>query len=233
MSHRPRSLALVCIEGSDGRALSSALRLASEPCVEQVFVCSTRHGGRAVLDLKGLSSKIRIVPAGAAFLEPATFFAQSWTEVMARARHEDYCANEQARGVTPRENASLVSWDELPESLRDSNRRFAVAVGGVLGRLGVRLTPLTGPVDARTVLSDGEHLEVLARDEHDRWMSDLRRDGWEFATGPKDPVRKTHPLLVRWEELDEAEREKDRDAIRAIPRMLARVGYALEISRQD
>ena len=48
-------------------------------------------------------------------------------------------------------------------------------------------------------------------------------------SGVKDPERKTHPLLVTWEELDEPEREKDRDAIRAIPRMLARVGYALDV----
>ena len=51
---------------------------------------------------------------------------------MAMARHEDYCAAERLRGITSRDNPSLVSWDDLPESLKDSNRRFAVAVGSVL-----------------------------------------------------------------------------------------------------
>ena len=134
------ALVLVCSERSDGRALSSALTLAAEPHVDQVFVCSTRYEGR-VLDLKGLSSKIRIVPAGAAFLRPATFFSQSWTEIMARARHEDYCANERSRGITLEGNASLVHWGELPESLRDSNRRFAVSVGRVLGKPGLGWRP--------------------------------------------------------------------------------------------
>ena len=74
-----------------------------------------------------------------------------------------------------------------------------------------------------------ERMETLARQEHDRWMNDLIRDGWTYSAGVKDPTRKTHPLLVTWEELDEPEREKDRDSIRAIPRMLARVGYALDV----
>ena len=74
-----------------------------------------------------------------------------------------------------------------------------------------------------------ERMETLARQEHDRWMNDLVRDGWTYSSGAKDPERKTHPLLVGWDDLDEPEREKDRDAIRAIPRMLARVGYALDV----
>ena len=56
-----------------------------------------------------------------------------------------------------------------------------------------------------------ERMETLARQEHDRWMNDLVRDGWTYSSGAKDPMRKTHPLIVSWEELDETEREKDRD----------------------
>ena len=76
-------------------------------------------------------------------------------------------------------------------------------------------------------------MEALARQEHDRWIDDLVRDGWTYSSGTKDPGHKTHPLLIGWDDLDEPEREKDRDAIRAIPRMLARVGYALDVRRLD
>jgi hypothetical protein len=86
--------------------------------------------------------------------------------------------------------------------------------------------PLIDPAGPLPGFSDGE-IEELARQEHDRWVADLRRDGWRPTTGPKDPGRKLHPLLVGWEELDEAEREKDRDAARLIPRMLAQAGYEL------
>ena len=223
------TVGLVCREGSDGQALSAALSVADHPQVSRAFVCSTLPEGRAVLDLKGVSSKIQLVPAGSAFREPDSFFAHSWIELMAAARHEDYCASERLRGITSRDNPSLVAWDALPESLKDSNRRFAVAVGSVLGELGAGLVPLSGPLDPAGVPVDAERLETLAQQEHDRWMDDLVRDGWTYSPGVKDPEKRTHPLLVPWEDLDEPEREKDRDSIRAIPRMLARVGYALDV----
>lgn len=227
------TLGLVCGEGSDGHALSAALSIAAERHVHTVFVCSTLHHGRAVLDMKGVSDKIHLVPAGSVFREPESFFAHSWIELMAAARHEDYCASERLRGITSRGNPSLVTWDELPESLKDSNRRFAVAVGSVLGDLGAGLVPLTGSLQPAGLPVSTKRLETLARQEHDRWMNDLVRDGWTYSSDVKDPQRKTHPLLVSWEELDEAEREKDRDSIRAVPRMLARVGYALDVPAPD
>ncbi|RYB94800.1 hypothetical protein EUA93_10830 [Nocardioides oleivorans] len=227
------TVGMVCRQGLDGTALSAALSMAGERHVTDVFVCSTLPRGRAVLDLKGVSGKIVLVPAGSAFREPESFFGHSWIELMAMARHEDYCANERLRGITSRDNPSLVGWLDLPESLKDSNRRFAVAVGTVLGDIGAGLVPLGRPLDPDVMPVGHERLEVLARQEHDRWMSDLIRDGWTYSSGPKNPERKTHPLLVGWEELDEPEREKDRDAIRAIPRMLARVGYAVDVPTRD
>jgi hypothetical protein len=146
---------------------------------------------------------------------------------MAKARHEDYCAKEMARGVTRDSNPSLAPWENLPESLRQSNRAFALAVGDVLEHMHASLAPLHGPPSDIHLTID--QLETLATREHDRWMTALIDDAWTYAPAPKDANLRTHPLLVPWNELDEVEREKDRDAIRAIPRMLARVGYSLEI----
>ena len=81
-------------------------------------------------------------------------------------------------------------------------------------------------------LSDDE-IEELARFEHDRWSSDLQRDGWRYTDGSKDPDRKLHPLLVPWEELSEEDREKDRDTIRALPRMLAAAGFTVVKVSED
>ncbi|WP_151083401.1 RyR domain-containing protein [Nocardioides cynanchi] len=225
-------IALVCSERSDGRPLGRALELAQDSTTERVFLCAAGHEGDTVLDLKRLSPRVSLLPADSEWLRPSHFFGRSWIEIMAEARHEDYYANEVARGSTRASNRSLVPWRDLPESLRESNRAFARAVGAVLEQLGGTLAPLRGPV-LEVSLPDDE-LELLARNEHDRWMCALTDDNWTYAPAPKDPHLKTHPLLVDWEKLDEPEREKDRDAIRAIPRMLARVGYSLEIpARSD
>src|SRR5437588_654112 len=85
--------------------------------------------------------------------------------------------------------------------------------------------PLTGSDGAGFADAD---IEQLARMEHDRWMRDKIRDGWRY--GPKrDDAARIHPLLVPWEELPESERDKDRNPMRELPQMLARVG--LEVQR--
>ena len=131
------------------------------------------------------------------------------------------------------ENPSLVPWDQLPGSLKESNRRFAESVGAQVAQLGWVLRPLSRAVPSDRGTVPPEVLERLSRAEHDRWMEALQRDGWQLTTGAKDPHRRLHPLLVPWEELPEEEREKDRDVIRGLPRMLALVGYELVVPDRE
>ncbi|MEJ7718532.1 MAG: RyR domain-containing protein [Thermoleophilaceae bacterium] len=84
--------------------------------------------------------------------------------------------------------------------------------------------PLADPATAVAALSE-EEVEEMARLEHGRWCRDLERDGWRRTSGPKDAERRLHPQLVPWPELSEEERGKDRDPMRELPGMLARVGY--------
>jgi hypothetical protein len=150
---------------------------------------------------------------------------------IARATHEGYLRAERARGLTVADNPSLVPWDELPESLKQSNRRFADGVGTKLEATGSRLVPASLTGDHDFSFSDDE-IEELAKLEHDRWAGDLRKDGWRPTDGPKDPERKLHPLLVGWSELSEPEREKDRVTIRELPDLLARAGFEIHRDRE-
>jgi hypothetical protein len=152
---------------------------------------------------------------------------QGTTEVLARAKHDQYVRDEAARGATTATNPSMVPWAELGENLRESNRRFAAGVGEKLRAAGVAVVPVP-LADAATAprLAD-ERVEELAIAEHDRWCRDLKADGWRHGTGAKDPERKLHPSLVPWEELSEEERDKDREPVRALPEMLARAGFEL------
>jgi hypothetical protein len=45
--------------------------------------------------------------------------------------------------------------------------------------------------------------------QHDAWSADKVADGWVFGD-VKDPVKKTHPCLVPFEQLPEFQQKKDR-----------------------
>lgn len=147
-------------------------------------------------------------------------------EILARAKHAYYLESERLRGSADG-NPSYVPWDRLAEGLKESNRLFADGIGRKLASAGYALVPapLADPDDVLT-FSEAE-IEELARGEHERWSSDLRREGWKRGK-TNDPERRLHPSLVPWEELGEDERDKDREPVRALPRMLALVGFELQ-----
>jgi hypothetical protein len=151
-------------------------------------------------------------------------------ETLARAIHEEYMRQQLAAGETPATNPTILSWDELPEPIRESNRRQADHIGAKLRVAGCRLAPLTD-WDAEAFEFPADRVEQLARGEHERFVVERLATGWAFAPGPKDLARKLSPDLVPWEELSEATREKDRASVRGLPRFLARAGLQVHRAR--
>jgi hypothetical protein len=151
-------------------------------------------------------------------------------EIIARAMHEEYCRKQAAEGETPATNPSMVAWEHLPESLRESNRRQADHISVKLRAIGCALAPLDQWSAPTFELGAGE-IEHLARLEHDRWMAERLLDGWTYAPGPKDLRRKRTPWQIPWEELPEDQRDYDRNTVRNLPRVLAQAG--LRIVRDD
>lgn len=219
--------ALVCLDAGDATSLARAISASRDSGRHTVVVSMAGSVSEATLASvrRGAATVVAVTTDPAVLARD--ILGQSGIEVMARARHDDYLAQERDAGRL--DNASLVPWDELPDSLKLSNRRFAESVGSIVAAAGGRLVPLVGPVPSASWVDDA-NLETMARAEHDRWMNALVSDGWSAGPAPKDPIRRTHPLLVPWAELSPDDQEKDRDAIRAIPTMLARVGYALSLA---
>jgi hypothetical protein len=144
---------------------------------------------------------------------------------MARAFHEDYVEKERLKSGTPGTNPSMVPWEDLDEQLKASNRHAADHVPVKLWAIGCRSskTPLgTEPIAELTP----PQVELLARIEHERYCAERFLAGWKPAPpgAMKDNAQKTNPTLVPWESLPEGEKEKDRAAIRCLPRVLGRVG---------
>ncbi|MEW5803029.1 MAG: NAD-binding protein [bacterium] len=146
-------------------------------------------------------------------------------EILARAIHEDYKERQGKKGQTPESNPSMVAWEELPQSLKESNRQQADHIGIKLRELGCTLVPLTD-WDEKLFEFTQEEIETIARKEHERWVEERRRSGWK--PGPeKDIKKKITPYLVSWEDLDDDIREEDRNPVRNLPKYLARIGYTI------
>lgn len=212
----------------DSEAFALALALHGVPAIRSVpiVVALLDETSAAASALRGSAR------AFAENLEPFGVLSSALTpsllmrgvnELLARANHETYLREQRADGVS--DGVSIKPWDELPESLKNSNRRFADGIGAALDAIGYDLIPAPVFDDGSSplMLTD-DQVERLARREHDRWVADLTRDGWRLTDGEKDPERKLHPLLVPWDKLSEPEHDKDRDAVKAIPRLLVQAG---------
>jgi hypothetical protein len=174
---------------------------------------------------------------------PDVLLGSTALDLLAQEAHAAYTAFVRAR-ETASGNPSVTEWDDLPEHLRESNRRQVMHIGAKLRAIGCAVAPAAdGPSAPREVLARAlgcpvidvppdepehaladEEVDRLARVEHDRWVAERLFEGWTYSPGPKDLARKTTPDLAPWEELSEEVRDLDRNVVRAIPTILARVG---------
>ena len=72
----------------------------------------------------------------------------------------------------------------------------------------------------------GGALDRLAEKEHERWMETKLAAGWKYGS-KTDMDKKLNQCLLTWKELPEEEKDKDRDLVQGIPKILARAGYAI------
>jgi hypothetical protein len=174
-------------------------------------------------------------------------------ERLARAAHAVYCEEQKAlgwkygprRNKAAKKNPSLVKFDKLPEDDKEQNRGQVRDIPGKLAYAGCYMVPARSGEPPFVFPADV--LEELASMEHTRWMRDKARGGWRYS--PKtDRPRKLHNCLLPWrlkdlapyagfaerlgaKELPEAEKEKDRTAVRQIATILAHAGYTIAEAR--
>lgn len=133
-----------------------------------------------------------------------------------RHAHADTAPETTIHGVTSR--ASVAS----------ANRAQGLDIVPKLRTIGCIAQEAPGVEAGPIALSETE-IERLAILEHRRWTAERLADGW--TPGDGDAPRCETRDLVPWDELTREEQEWDREAVRAIPEVLARVG--LEIGRSE
>jgi hypothetical protein len=209
------SLAIGRLVASDRAHVVTCVR-ASAP-----FAQTLAGNPKFLEDLRGRISVFEVIQEACM---PANIRDDAFIEQLARSIHADYVAKSEARGETEAENKSMVPWGKLPKDLRDANVAQAAGIGAKLEAINAVVLPESA--EASDFSFTPEEVEGLAELEHKRWMNERIAQGWSY--GPKrDDRRKIHPDLQEWDALDERTREKDRDAVRAIPGILSEAGYQI------
>jgi hypothetical protein len=154
---------------------------------------------------------------------PKLIAGGSTYEILARAIHEDYILKAKKRGETRAENRSMVTWDELPGNLKESNRKQAEHILEKLYLFGYDVVA-TPDWDPELIEFPSETVELMAKMEHTRFVKERLSEGWKLGS-PKDEVKKVSPTLIPYDDLSDEEKEKDRTTVMAIPVFLARAGF--------
>lgn len=118
-------------------------------------------------------------------------------------------------------NPCVTPWEALSEEMKDANREQAEHICVKLGLIGCTMVDEIGKKEPCEMTS--EETNMLARVEHARWMSDKIMQGWKYGK-TRDNIKKINPLLVPYDDLEQSEQDKDIEAVRNIPRLVALLG---------
>ena len=164
-------------------------------------------------------------------------------EIMTRSQDFERLAEQLAPAIHRHyvQLADEKGWDvkyrcdfkELPVEMQAVNVAAARRIPAILELAGLFLARRTGPGDGtpKEVRDTIERLiDVLAKEEHDQWMENLKLNGWRHGK-PRDDAQRIHPCLVKYDELDEEDREKDRNAVRQFPAIADRAGFKIIAER--
>jgi len=178
-----------------------------------------RNGDRLLDEVSGKLHLYRLVDAAC---DPV-IINEDLVERLAQVIHEHYVLNlthpEGARAPA----SSAVAWARLSDEFKRANRAQADDIGAKLRAVGCVLSPRCGG-DGAATFTEAE-VELLAELEHLRWVTERTGGGWLF--GKRDDRARRHPHLSGWATLDEDAREKNRAAIRELPRILADAGFQI------
>lgn len=220
--------AFVCL-AEESACLAAALRLRRAlPESFTIVACILgRSGSMSGIDVVSQQLSLRGVstfPLVQRVCDPE-FVLNDLTETIARSLHANYLGNRRRDGsYDPAHVDSHRDWDELPEMFREANRAQARCVTERLESVGCEIRP-TEDWDVATPMFSPDEVEAMAKIEHLRWCEDRLANGW--TRGPRDDRARRHPDLVPWDQLEVDAKEKDREAVRELPSVLAREGLAI------
>ncbi len=158
-----------------------------------------------------------------AFVDPGrSSLGKDQLQRIGKVIHTRFLEENRYKNIDP----AMMSWEELREDLKDSNRHQAGYAEKILRSVGWGVREITDHSDM-TGFTEKE-IEEMAEMEHGRWVVERLRSGWTY--GPdRDPGKKISPYLSPWKDLPDEVKDYDRRAIKDYPDCFRKAG--LEIYR--
>lgn len=114
-------------------------------------------------------------------------------------------------------------FESLAPDIQASNRAAARRIPDHLALIGFAVERQqegeTGTWKEELATAIEAKVELLAQAEHLGWWSERVASGWTYSEDRKDDLKR-HPLLISWSRVSPANKEKDRNSVRAIPGLL-------------
>ncbi len=130
-------------------------------------------------------------------------------------------------------NQYSVEYSHLPVFIKESNVMAAKRIPEVLKAGGFKITDINSPdkiEDAEYLAAINKNnkavLEKMSEKEHELWMEFYIENGWEHAKIRNDYDKK-HDCLVRYDQLPEDQKIKDRDFVINFPEIVRKAGFAI------
>jgi hypothetical protein len=142
-------------------------------------------------------------------------------ETFAKAIHEQY--RRDPRVDRAEDDPAMRPWEELPESLKESNREQADQIPEKLRTIGCGYEPVHEP---QPFEFEEDELDKLAEIEHDRWVAERFRAGWTL--GERNIEQRMSPYLVRWADLRDDDKDYDKETVRHMSAFMAKAGFEIK-----
>lgn len=144
---------------------------------------------------------------------------------LARQTHQDYLENEFKKPEAER-SPKAVEWEKLPEEDKVNNRDQIRHILWKINAQKIRIAPIINLNSWNNYVIKNEIIEKLAKMEHDRWVAFKISNGWSYSK-TRDDINKLHNDITTWENLSEHSKEKDRNVVIGIQKLLAIIGLGL------
>ncbi len=127
-----------------------------------------------------------------------------------------------------------VEYKKLAEAVKRDNIAAAQRIPWILGLAGLTLVEASDWSKEETQVAEKAiscHLELLAEEEHNLWMEEKLKEGWRYAK-VKCVDKLEHDCLLPFDQLEEKQKAKDRDAVKNFPRIAKMAGFKIVIRRR-